>query len=56
MTDRLSNIEAIIAEIERLDAASKGRFRQPEDREAFDIVSRIERKMPQNKGKTEHVV
>lgn len=50
MTDAaqaMARIEAIVAEIERLDAASGGKFRQSEDREAHDIAARIERKMSQ---------
>ena len=43
----LTNLEAITAEIERFDAASGGRFRQADDREAHDIVARIERKLCQ---------
>ena len=43
----LDNIEAILTEIERLDRESKGRFRQASDREAYDIVCRIERKVNQ---------
>lgn len=43
----LDEIEAILAEIERLDAESGGQFRQAEDREAFDLAARIERKMAQ---------
>lgn len=50
----LDNIEAILAEIEALDAATKGRFRQASDREAFDIAARIERKMAQNQGSRAH--
>ena len=41
----LDRIEAILAEIEQLDAATNGQFRQADDREALDIVSRIERKL-----------
>jgi hypothetical protein len=43
----LGRIEAILSEIEQLDRASGGRFRQSSDRECFDIVCRIERKMQQ---------
>lgn len=43
----LTQIETILAEIERLDRATKGQFRQAEDREAFDIASRIERQVQQ---------
>jgi hypothetical protein len=46
----LDRIEAITADIERLDRESGGRFRQPSDREAFDMVCRIERRMQQNMG------
>lgn len=41
----LRRIEVILADIERLDAESGGQFRQSDDREAFDIASRIERLM-----------
>lgn len=47
MSDALSRIEAIMADIERIDRESCGRFRQAEDREAFDIAARIERRMAQ---------
>lgn len=46
--DRLDRIEALLAEIEAADAATDGAFRQAEDREAFDIAARIERRMRQN--------
>jgi hypothetical protein len=49
----LSRIEAILTEIEELDRASNGRFRQASDREAFDQVCRIERRMKQAMPKTE---
>ena len=38
-------IEAIVSEIERLDKLTCGAFRQADDREAFDTLSRIERKI-----------
>jgi len=41
----LNSIEAIVSEIEKLDASTGGRFREAEDQEAFYIASRIERKM-----------
>lgn len=41
----LSRVEAILDEIERLDAATGGAFRDTYPREAFDVVARIERKM-----------
>ena len=44
----LAQIEAIIAEIENDYAAE---FAQPDDREAFDIVCRIERKLLTKKMK-----
>jgi hypothetical protein len=44
----LSWIEAILADIERLDAESGGQFREESDREAFDTAARIERKMLRN--------
>lgn len=43
----LDEIETLLAEIEQLDKATQGQFRQVEDREAFDIACRIERKMLQ---------
>ncbi len=43
----LDRIEAILAEIEKLDQETKGQFRQAEDKEAFDVAARIERKMRQ---------
>lgn len=43
----LTEIEKILTEIELLDRASNGRFRQAEDREAFDVVARIERQTRQ---------
>ena len=39
----LRRIEAIVTEIEELDRATNGAFRQYEDREARDLISRIER-------------
>lgn len=42
---QLRRIEAILADIEKLDAESGGQFRQAEDREAFDVACRIERRM-----------
>jgi hypothetical protein len=39
------HIEAILAEIERLDAETAGKYRQISDREVLDICSWIERKM-----------
>lgn len=36
-----------MTDIERIDRESGGQFRQAEDREAFDIIARIERKMAQ---------
>lgn len=44
----LSRIEAILAEIERLDAESSGKFREEYDRDAFDTAARIERMMLRN--------
>ena len=44
----LSRIEAILAELERVDAESGGKFREEGDREAFDIAARIERMMLRN--------
>lgn len=41
----LDRIEAILAEIEALDRESGGQFRQASDKEALQIVQRIERKM-----------
>lgn len=45
----LSSIEAILADIERLDAETAGAFRQAEDREALDTASRMERQMVRNR-------
>ena len=45
LASHLTQIETILDEIERLDRATNGRFRQAEDREAFDLASRIERQM-----------
>jgi hypothetical protein len=42
---KLAEIETIITDLERLDRESKGQYRQAEDREAHDIVARIERRM-----------
>lgn len=50
----LSRIEAILNEIDQLDADSNGQFRQASDREANQIAARIERKMLANR-KTESV-
>lgn len=41
----LMRIENILGEIEHLDAATNGQFREATDREAFDVASRIERQM-----------
>lgn len=43
-----SRIEAILADIERLDRESGGNFRQTSDMETAQIVARIERKMLAN--------
>lgn len=48
----LARIEAILAEIEKLHAETKGQFRQAEDREALLIANRIERKMKQKHQKS----
>ena len=52
----LRRIEAILAEIETLDAESGGQFREEGDRETFDIAARIERMMSRNQpsGRVEH--
>lgn len=42
---KLDQIDAILREIERLDAVLGGQFRQEEDREAFYVAARIERTM-----------
>jgi FtsZ-binding cell division protein ZapB len=49
----LDRIEVLLAEIEELDRASNGQFRQSEDREAHDIAARTLRQMRkhQNRGK-----
>lgn len=41
----LARVEAILSEIEALEAASGGQFRQASDSEPLDIANRIERKM-----------
>lgn len=41
----LARIEAILAEIEQLERETGGAYRQPSDREAYDITARIERRM-----------
>ena len=43
----LGRIEEIVSDIQRLDAETKGKFRQASDRESFDLVCSIERKMQQ---------
>ena len=43
----LRRLEAMLDEIEALDRASNGAFRQASDREAYDLAARIERKMLQ---------
>lgn len=45
---RWNEIDAILADIERLECATNGRFHQAHDREALDIVSRALRKARQN--------
>jgi hypothetical protein len=45
----LRRIEAILAEIEHLEAETGGKFREEGDREAFDIAARIERMMLRNR-------
>ena len=46
----LDRIEILIAEIEELDRVSCGQFRQADDREAGDILSRIERRFAGKQG------
>ena len=46
---KLDEIEAMVAEIERLDDETKGQFRQVEDREAREILGRILRKLKQKR-------
>jgi hypothetical protein len=46
----LSRIEAILSDLEALDAETGGIYRQPSDREAFDVVTRIERAMQAQKS------
>ena len=47
----LSRVEAMLDDLEQLDADSFQQFRQPGDREASQIVARIERKMLANQEK-----
>lgn len=54
MSEVLTRIEVLVAEIEVLDAATAGQFRQDEDREAYDIIGRIERKLAQQTQADEH--
>jgi hypothetical protein len=44
-------IGEILIELEWYDKATSGRFRQSMDREALDIVTRIERKMKRELAK-----
>lgn len=44
----LARIEAILTEIERLDRELGGIYREPSDREALRIASRIERRIAAN--------
>jgi hypothetical protein len=48
---KLLIIENITALIVEFDKASGGQFRQAEDREAYDIISRIERRMMERLSK-----
>lgn len=48
MIDPWAHILAILTEIEQLDHESGAHFRQASDREAGQIVARIERKMLTN--------
>ena len=41
----LDRIEAILADIERLENATGGQFHEAGDREAYDTACRVERKM-----------
>ena len=52
---RLAAIEQIMSDIEELDRGTDGKFRQAEDREAFDIAARIERMMIQKVNSAENV-
>jgi hypothetical protein len=45
----LARIEILVDEIMRLDQETAGQFRQPSDREAHAIATRIEQKMLTNK-------
>jgi hypothetical protein len=49
--EKWKRIEELAAEIEKLDAATRGQFRQADDREAIDILNRIERKMKRELAK-----
>jgi hypothetical protein len=47
-SEALDRIEAILADIERLDRETGGQFRQPSDKQALLTVTRIEKKMRGN--------
>lgn len=47
-TEKLDRIEAILAEIEKLDRSLGGQARQESDRQALLTVNRIERRMRRN--------
>lgn len=47
----LAQIEAILAEVERLHQESGGQFRQSSDIEALHLACRIERRMANQFGK-----
>lgn len=50
VSSRWNEIEAILAEIEKLDAETAGQYRQISDRGALDICLRIERAMRAKKA------
>lgn len=48
----LSNIEAILSDVERLERETEGIYRQASDFEAYDVVCRIERKMREGNARS----
>lgn len=53
MNDAWKRIEATLTEIEEIDRLTGGQFRQPEDRETYDIIARIARKLAQRAAQPE---
>jgi hypothetical protein len=48
-SEALDRIEAILADIERIDRETGGQYRQDSDKRALLTATRIERKMRDNK-------